>query len=272
MAETFTTNCYLEKPEVGASESTWGGFINSDLDVLDAMLGGVLYGLTLSAAGSTATFGVAIGAASGMTLASAYTKTASAWAVGSAAGSLDTGAIANSTWYHVWLIHRVDTNIVDILTSLSATAPTMPANYTRKRRIGSMKTDGSAQWVKFVQVGDEFLWAVPVLDVNISTLDTTPALKTLSVPTNIQVNALMRGGMNHANAGVVILINSPDETSAAVSTGNQTASTPSAASSGQSFAANARTNTSGQIRAVSNSASTTLNLVTYGWLDNRGRV
>lgn len=35
---------------------------------------------------------------------------------------------------------------------------------------------------------------------------------------------------------------------------------------------NIRTNTSAQIRAVSNIASTTLNLATYGWIDTRGRL
>lgn len=272
MADAFTPNLNLTNPEVGASSDTWGTKLNANNTLLDLLLAGVLYGLTLSAAGATATFGVATGAASGMVLASAYTKTTAAWAVGTGLGSLDTGAIANSTWYHVFIIERVDTLVVDILISLSPTAPTMPASYTLKRRIGSMLTDGSAQWKKFVQLGDEFLWAAPPTDITVVNLDTTPALKTLTVPTGIQVNALIRGGMNHANAGVIVLINSPDETSAAVTTGNQTASTPSAGSSGQSFVDNVRTNTSGQVRAVSSSASTTLNVATRGWIDNRGRV
>jgi hypothetical protein len=81
--------------------------------------------------------------------------------LGTAAGALDTGAIANSTWYHVWLIERVDTGVVDVLFSLSATAPTMPANYTRKRRIGSMK-DGRfrALGYRSPKLATEFLWGV----------------------------------------------------------------------------------------------------------------
>jgi hypothetical protein len=58
-----------------------------------------------------------------------------AWAVGSTAGLLDTGSVANTTYY-VYLIKRPDTGVVDVIASTSSSAPTLPTNYTLYRRIG----------------------------------------------------------------------------------------------------------------------------------------
>jgi hypothetical protein len=240
---------------------------------------GYLSGLTLSAAGSTATYGIAAGTASdstavsAMRLASAYTKTASAWAVGTANGSLDTGTIAINTWYHVHLIQRPDTGIVDVLVSLSPTAPTLPTNYTLFRRIGSMKTDGSGNWMGFTQVGDEFLWLVAKGDIN-TTFGTSVTNQTLaSVPTGVRVNALGIAGMLNA-ATASILMFSPDQTATTVI--NTPAGNYNVVGGAGGLAVNVqmnlRTNTSAQVGVVAGVASTQLFFVTNGWIDTRGRI
>lgn len=104
-------------------------------------LQGYYFGLGLTTATGDATNDVtvaagAIAASSSpynlLQLTSAITKQVdAAWAVGNNAGGLDTGSVGNNTYYII-PIGRPDTGVVDILLSLSATAPTMPANYTLK--------------------------------------------------------------------------------------------------------------------------------------------
>lgn len=274
MADAVTTFLNLTNPEVGASSDSWGAKENTDRSTVDAMLSTLLTGLTLSTAGGSGTFGIAIGAASGMVLASAYTKTTSAWAVGTGNGGIDTGAIANSTWYHVYLIQRVDTSVVDVLFSLSATSPTMPASYTRKRRIGSMLTDGSAHWLKFIQKGDEFLWAyATVTTVSTSLVLDTPSSVVQQVPTGLQVIARIRGRFQTANGlDTFYSVTSPDEvdtciTNSANSTGRLISNTE------EGFTADVRTDTTAKVVLAATGSGTFPILVScaYGWIDARGK-
>lgn len=278
---TLTPNLAMNPCVVGADADTWGDKSNANLALVDTFAGNVaasiLSGLTLSTSGSSANFTCAAGIAGSttgplMALGSPITKSTSSWTVGTSNGGLDTGSIANDTWYHVWLIKRPDTGVVDVLVSLSAISPTMPPNYTLKRRIGALKTNGSAQWINFSQVGDEFLWLVPGADLSTSSLGTSELLTTLSsVPSGIKVIALLRGDMNHASANTFVLVNSPDVTNAAPSAGNYTAIQQVGAQAVALGELRIRTNTSGQIRSRSSASTTTLEILTYGWIDPRGR-
>jgi hypothetical protein len=207
-----------------------------------------------------------------MVLASAYTKTPSAWAVGTGNGALDTGTIAPSTWYHGFLIKRTDTGVVDVLFSIDPASPTMPTSYTLKRRIGSMKTDGSSQWTKFTQTGDNFIWAASVTDVNTISTTTSRVNKVLTVPTGIVVGALFRAGQDATGANMSTIFTSleeNDQTPTITTTvfGDLVCLTPSWC--GGAF--ERLTDTSAQIGVRSSATGATLTINTYGWKDARGK-
>jgi hypothetical protein len=113
-----------------------------------------------------------------------------AWAVGDDAGGLDgsesvPGTPDASTVYYVWLIKRTDTGVVDVLYSESATSPTMPTNYDKKRLIGFVYTDGSANIYSFEHDGDDYfsITGDVILAVNDSTItDLTAETATLPLP------------------------------------------------------------------------------------------
>lgn len=242
-----------------------------------------LAGLTLSTGGGSAIFGIAAGVAADSTnaamlvLAAAITKTTSAWAAGSGNGALDTGAIAPNTWYHVHLIKRVDTQVVDVLISLSPSAPMLPASYTLARRIGSLRTNASSQWISFSQLGDEFLWSAIAQDVVATNPGTAAVLRTLTVPLGVQVSAIMNV-LTIADATVVdsrISLSSPDVTDE-LTTYNYNLGTSGGAGSASLQTANQfviRTDTSSRIRTRHNASgtNTALYIGTRGWIDRRGR-
>lgn len=243
---------------------------------------GEIDGLTMSTAGGSATVSVAAGAATdstnvaSMVLASAISKTTAAWAFGTGNGGLDTGAIANNTPYCVFLIMRPGTGVVDILISLSATAPTMPANYTYKRYIGGLRTDGSAQWIKFIQDGDFFQWDVPSLDVNATNPGTAAVLAPLALPNGVALTAIISVFLNNATtSNIAVLFSDPAMTdNAPNTTGNYSfvaSTTGVLAISGGQFQVKTSTAQTIRYRLSASGANDLIKISTTGWIDRRGR-
>jgi hypothetical protein len=252
-------------------------------------IAGYIFGLTLSNNAGDATndidiaAGVAVDSTSAyaMLLASAVGKRLdAAWAVGGTPGAtlggLDTGAVGNNT-YHVWLIARSDTGVVDVLFSLSATAPTMPTNYNFKRRIGSIVRVGGV--IKaFVQDGDYFQWLAMVADISATNPGSGASIdRILTVPTGIRVRAVVNVGISAAadmtTVGYLSDKSVTDEAASALGIGQVTVSGVTGGS-GATAMADIFTNTSATIRSrVSFSdANVTLTIKTRGWIDTRGRL
>lgn len=196
-------------------------------------------------------------------------KPGTAWAVGSGNGCLDTGSVAAFTFYHVFVISRLDTGVVDILCSASATAPTMPANYTKKQRLGAIRTTWyptpGAEIYPFTQTGTEFRWATPTLDYTNATPGTSAVIATLAVPNGILaralVNTMLSGGPN------VVYLRALTESDMAPS---GTPVAPLGSTANESGAQTAQvwvTTDPAQRISFRGTANAPVSLVTIGWVD-----
>lgn len=254
-------------------------------------LPGYLFGLTMSTVGSSVTLTVNWGFATDSSytkliqLRTSLAKTTSSWVVG-AGGGLDTGSIANNTWYHWYLIYNPSTDVGDVVFSATTTPAngptTLPSGYTKWRRIGAAKTNGSAQWIKFVQDGDKFLWDVPVVDVNVVNPGTSAVARTLSVPLGLRLEALTSLAFIATTLadqpGSILLSDlsiadtAPVVTTSAISSLNYNGASAASNQGGNPVAI--MTNTLAQIRSrMQLSASgTTLVISTLGWIDTRGQL
>jgi hypothetical protein len=255
---------------------------------------GFIFGLTMSndpgdtvndiavAAGSAAAEGVSAG---DMILASAITKRLdAAWAVGTGNGGLNTGVEANSTWYEVHLIKRVDTGVVDVMFTTTANRATLPANYTLQRRIGWIRNDSGSTILAFTQIDDHFTLTTQVNDVSLS-FTATAAQVTLTVPPSSIARFRATTDVTALNVGLVLMTVFSE-----VAEGNVTPSEltgiGSIGSSGQNSTAatndwgdgghfELRVDASSQIEhdtAVGTGGAGTFDISTFGWIDRRGRL
>lgn len=238
---------------------------------------GFLYGCTLSNNTTDAVNDIDIAAGKARSsvdtdniyLASALTKRLDAtWAVGTNQGGLDTGSIANGI-YHVHLIKRVDTNVVDVLFSTSFASPTLPTNYTVSRRIGSfVRSSGSI--LPFIQEGDFFRYKTPIKDCDID-LGPSYVDVSLTVPTGLRVMAILNVTGYNATSDTGVNIKTPD-----ASDGVPSVSLVPGAVLGHNLPAAGQmrilTDTSGRVSASFNRSTSALRIFTVGYEDSRGRL
>lgn len=218
----------LTRAAVSADPTIALGVVSKQL--LENAVGRSISGLTYGNAGGDVTNDILINVGSAwdytlltqMTLASALTKQLDVnWVVGNNQGMLDTGAVGNNKYY-LFIIQRPDTLVVDVLASLSPTAPTMPANYTRFRLFGFIERLAGANSLfttaELAGGGLDLSWSVPALQVDqAATLTTTRRTDALKVPLHFSTKARITVSITDAAAASGARICCPDETDAAVS-------------------------------------------------------
>lgn len=250
-----------------------------------APLKGYIWDLTMSnALDATNDITVAAGEATDetgleiMVLGSAITKQIdAAWAVGTNAGGMNTGSVANNTWYEVHLIKRSDTGVVDVMFTTTANRATLPASYTHQRRIGWVRRATDTN-LAFTQVEDYFTLTTAINDAATIAVTTSETTQTLTVPPNTIARfraAIVVNTTTVGNSGVlfaeVVETSTPDDLTGLLSLGNLDAAAAAGAIAGHF---ELRVNSSSQITydSEATTGSPTFDISTFGWIDHRRRL
>lgn len=243
---------------------------------------GHIWGLTMSNAADTANdITIAAGEArdeghtEDIVLTGAITKQLDAsWAVGTNAGGINTGAEANSTWYEVHLIKRVDTGVVDVMFTTTANRATLPANYTKQRRIGWIRNDGAGAILQFTQIDDHITLTTQINDSS-TACSATAAAVTLTVPPNSI--ARFRAGIDsttsaNANTGMVFSEIVEGNVTPALTTGILTLGQWDLATGSSGGHFELRASATSTIEFDCAVATGTFDISTFGWIDLRTRL
>lgn len=194
--------------------STALAFSRKDVSANLATVQGSFKNLKASATGTNASVSVtadeivALAAAGNYKTLSGVNLTIAGTANG--ANGLDTGALATSTWYSVWVIWNGAT--ISGLLSLSETNPTMPSGYTHKARVGWIRTDGTANKypLSFIQFGRKTqykiaagsnLLVLPTIISGIQGSPSTPTWVAASVNSVVPVTASIIKLVAHLGEG-----------------------------------------------------------------------
>jgi len=257
---------------------------------IEALPMGWIYGLGLSNYSGDTEHGITIAPGkarndtdtTNMYLPSAMSKYADTeWGAGNDNGGMASGeSLPTSGTIHVWLIKNPTTNTVDVMFNNNATtglSPTLPEGYTVKRRIGSYRTDASANILNGDWWGTgnnrTFMYDTPILDVNATNPGTNAVTASLSVPGGVSVIARVALGGVAGDSGEnpATYISALDNEDLAPSqTASPLASMGAVAVQGYAFQAAVKTNTSSQIRyrCKASAAAMKMLIATLGWEDS----
>lgn len=185
---------------------------------------GAIDGFIMSPAGGATSMPVSGGQATDSTntiyiAGAATTKTQATFAAGTGnGGKLSAAAIVNNTWYRFYAISNAGGTNFDVGFDISPTTPTLPTGFTTFREIGSGLTDGSGNWVKYIQTDDYFERDVPTNDVNTTNPGTTAVLRTISTPLGVRVRAKLANAESDTTSNRIVFWSDPNQTDTTPST------------------------------------------------------
>lgn len=255
---------------------------------------GALWGATIAnnAGDATNDIDFAAGFATDSTNASMATLSAMTkqldvgWTAGTNQGMRYSGAAITNTTYHLYAGWKAGGADPDWYADPSASEATVLSHwqaesggsaYAYVRRVGSIVRSGGAIRA-FRQTGSLFTWSVIASDVNATNPGALAITSTLTVPAGIVVTAILNAGIAGSDNGasrylLITALTQADTTPSgtAFTVEYVNGANVGIASSGQ---ANVVTNTSGQVRyrMSGTNAATVVNILTVGWIDERGRL
>jgi hypothetical protein len=112
------------------------------------------------------------------------------------ANGLDTGSEAANTWYSLWVIYKPTTNTTAGLISISASSPTMPSGYAKKRLIGWVRNDASSNFTDPpINLSDKYQWRGDPASVDKTESD----LSVTTTWTDLDLSAIIPPGVKTIN-------------------------------------------------------------------------
>lgn len=207
-------------------------------------------------------------------------QSSGSWAAGDNQNKLDTGARADSNTYHVFVIGH-PTLADDILYSLSATAPTLPAGYAGFRRTGRIVTDGNVSSGgnirPFKDRGDGcFEWATPSIEVTLAVAAPGGSLLALSGMAGGQATARIQSACLGDGAAIRVIPTDVADLATSTVPATWTGGVIAQAGGGSgnesaSGESQVRVDTSGQVRVRTYTATGNLDyrIIVFGWKESR---
>jgi len=201
------------------------------------------------------------------------------WVAGTGSGGRDVAtALAVGQSWHLHLILNTTTNAVDALFSQSPTNPTLPAGFTKFRRIWSLPRLGhdndpfsGTNIPAYIQFGNKCTMVLPAYNFNNQPGATNPSLRAVSVPLGIKVRGEFACQVTEGNGVTTVFrLSDPDlGTQTALGVHNYPHMRLSTNERYLAAVIFEPTNTAGQIYVQCSVTTAAWSLNTRGWEDYR---